>query len=150
MSTRKDGTDRSLRRDGTSYPSELKRSSLLTPRHRARLLPRTPDSRSRTCRSVSKLIASIAAPALLAAAMQAEAGCGANLMANIHGQPAMQAIQWSISQGSRTIVSTLRHRFSVSLNCGTYYITATRGDLTRTRTATLISGVSDIIIEMGE
>ena len=143
------------RKDGTLCSAVLKRSALLTPRHRqffdtegrSRYMPSPQSARTRT---LSKLLA-WATPAMLAASLSANADCNLTVQfTKADGQPLFTEVTSVIYRMGAFIAADDRHSYTVKLPCpAQYQIAATSTNQQRAREINLRAD-SKITIDMGQ
>ena len=126
--------------------------SYLTPASR---IQQRPDESTYVYAESTKISSSfirygLVAPALLAASVS-QADCRLEFVATIDNQPALTAINTTITRNGQYVYKDNRHSFNTTIACGSLHIEIKRGNLTRIRDITTTDGsTSLVVVEMGE
>ena len=111
------------------------------------------SSAGENTRVVSSIIRfGIIAPALLSASLSAQADCRLEFVATIDNQPALTAINTTITRnGEYVVYKDNRHSFNTTIACGSLHVEIKRGNLIRIRDITTTDGSTTlVVVEMGE
>ena len=135
----------------------VKRSnSLLTPQARILNNGKEASVHASTSGEKTKVLASLirhglVAPALLATSLNAQADCRLEFVATIDNQPALTAINTTITRNGQYVYKDNRHSFNTTIACGSLHVEIKRGNLIRIRDITTTDGSTTLVdVEMAE